>query len=74
MSNKLQTLREQIKKQLDLCDKTDTPAVCAMKETPKGEDEIIELVLQKVLYGTDISIANAIVEIENTYNINSVDQ
>lgn len=73
MNTKLDKLKEQIRQQLDLCDSADTPAVCAMKETAKGYEDIEKLVIQKVLYGPNPSIADAIVEIENEYNINSVE-
>jgi len=71
---KLDELKNQIKQQLDLCDSTETPTICAIKETPNGYADIEKMVIEKVLYGPDPSIANAIVEIENTYNINSIDQ
>lgn len=67
----LSGLRNQIKIQLQLCDDEETPTVCAMKETTEGYDEIERLIIQKVLYGEDSSISNAIVEIENEYNPNS---
>lgn len=70
----LDKLKQQIKTQLDLCDPAETPTVCAMKEDDKGYKEIEQLILQKVLYGEDISIANAIVEVENEYNANSYAQ
>lgn len=73
MSEKLQKLTQQIKKQLDLCESTDTPEVCAMKDTPEGYAKIEKLIIQKVLYGDNISIADAIVEIENEYNPNALE-
>jgi hypothetical protein len=72
--SKLDQLKNQIKQQLDLCDSTETPTICAIKNTPDGYADIEKMVIDKVLYGPDPSIANAIVEIENTYNINSTDQ
>lgn len=63
-------LKAQIKKQLDLCDKADTPTVCGMKQDDAGYTEVENLIIKKVMYGTDPSIANAIVEIENEYNPN----
>lgn len=72
--SKLDQLKDQIKQQLDLCDSTETPTICAIKDTAHGYADIEKMVIEKVLYGPDPSIANAIVEIENTYNINSADQ
>lgn len=69
----LQALKEQIREQLDLCDPSETPQICAVLSTEKGFDDIEKMIIEKVLYGNDISIANAIVEIENSYNINSAE-
>jgi hypothetical protein len=71
--NNLEQIREQIRQQLNLCDEFDTPQVCAMKETSEGYQEVEKLILQKVMYGSDISIADAIVEIENEYNPNALE-
>jgi hypothetical protein len=73
MNESLKKLKDQIRQQLDLCDSADTPAVCQMKESPQGYADIEKMVIQKVLYGTNPSVADAIVEIENEYNINSVE-
>lgn len=70
---KLNQLKEQIRQELDLCDTTDTPTVCKMKQTEEGYAMIEKLVIDKVLYGTGMTISDAIVEIENEYDINSLD-
>ncbi len=71
--SKLDDLKEQIKRHLELCDKTETPTVCAMIDTEIGFSEIQNLIVSKVLYGQNISISDAIVEIEDEYNINTTD-
>jgi hypothetical protein len=66
--DKLTELKKQIEQQLDLCDSTDTPAVCAMKETNKGKNDLVNLIVKKVLYSDNPSIADAIVDIENEFS------
>jgi len=66
----LDKLKQQIKKQLELCDRADTPTICAMKQDEPGYTEVENLIIQKVMYGPNTSIADAIVEIENEYNPN----
>lgn len=73
MENKLDQLKNQIKQQLDLCDSSETPTVCRQKQTHKGYQEIEAMIIQAVLYGDNPSIADAIVQIENQYDINSID-
>ncbi len=70
----LDQLKKQVKEQLDLCDGSETPTICQIKQTPAGYADLEKLIIDKVLYGNDISIAAAIVEIENEYNINSANQ
>lgn len=72
--NKLDELKKSIKQQLDLCDAVDTPTICAIKQTAEGFADLEKMIIEKVLYSDDTSIANAIVDIENTYNINSANQ
>lgn len=66
----LDKLKDQVKQQLDLCDSADTPTVCAMKQTAEGAAELETLIIKKVMYGDNPSIADAIVEIENEFNPN----
>ena len=71
---KLDKIKEQIRQQLDLCDAVDTPTICQMKTEADGYAALEKLIIDKVLYSDNLSIADAIVDIENTYNINSSDQ
>lgn len=69
----LNDLKDQIRQQLNLCDTTETPTVCSMKATTEGYDKLEALVIQKVMYGSNPSIADAIVEIENEFDPNSAE-
>lgn len=73
MSDKLEQLKDQIRQQLNLCDSTDTPTVCSMKSSESGYSNLEKLILQKVLYGDSISIADAIVDIENEFDRNAAE-
>lgn len=69
----LNDLKDQIRQQLNLCDTTETPTVCGMKETREGYKKLENLITLKVMYGPNPSIADAIVEIENEFDPNSAE-
>lgn len=62
-NNLLQEFRNNVKKELDLCDAIDTPLVCSNVKTPQGYLLIRDMVIERVL-AQKITISEAIVQIE----------
>ena len=69
----LDSLRENIKIELDLCISADTPYVCLNIKTPEGYQKIEDLIIQKILT-EQITIGQAIIAVETDLNPNSYDQ
>lgn len=69
-------LRQQVmiqaEKELDLCNKIDTPMVCKSISTPEGRTKILNLVVEYV-GNSGQSISQAIVSIERELNPNSIE-
>jgi hypothetical protein len=70
MSTKLQELKDQINVELDLCTPEETPTVCSAISTESGRKKVINMIVEKVFY-SNMSISQAIVDIEDTYNPNA---
>ena len=65
-------LKQQINTHLDLCDASETPTICQMLNDAEGREKLVNLVVEKVVQAK-MEIPEAIVSIENEYNINSID-
>lgn len=72
----LAELAEEINAQLDQCleDETGTftPKVCSFIKEPKGREKVVQLVVNYVIE-EDMSIAEAINEIERDFNDNLIE-
>lgn len=66
---KLAELRRLIKIELDMCDGSNVPTVCQMKDTPEGYAKIEQLIIASVMKGGD-TIGEAILRVEKEYNPN----
>lgn len=67
--DKLAELRRLIKIELEMCDSSNVPTVCQMKNTPEGYKKIEQLIINSVMKTGD-SIGEAILRIEKEYNPN----
>jgi hypothetical protein len=67
-----QQLRESIITHLDLCNETDTPAVCSMCGDKEGKRKVIDLVVKLILQ-SKMDVPDAIVAVEKTFNPNEMD-
>lgn len=70
-NSKLDELKVQIREQLEMCNAGETPFLCNACSTTEGKKMVAQMILKKVLYSTDNSIANAIVDAENEFNPNA---
>ncbi len=68
----LSELKDNIRQQLEFCDEGETPIVCKLKHGD-GYKQVEDLIIKKILHEHK-SIAEAIVAIEEEFNINSTDQ
>lgn len=68
--NNLEDLYIAIIEELDLVN-NETPYVADMIKTSKGKAEVVEIIMQLIIAGNTIS--QAIVTIDNTYDINNPD-
>jgi hypothetical protein len=65
-------LIEAINNELDLCDFYETPIICNMKSDAATREMLIKEIEKRVLQ-QHIDIADAIVQIDNEYNPNTLD-
>lgn len=72
MENLENEFLEQINAALDLCDATETPTICSMLSTEESRESIVRLVAKTVL-NRKMDIQEAIVQIENEFDPNSID-
>lgn len=70
MEDLLEKFNNQINAMLDDCSKKYTPTVCNFISTKEGRERIFELIQKKVIQ-EKLTIGEAIVSIEQEYNINS---
>tara|TARA_R110000751_G_scaffold173210_2_gene279664 strand:+ start:963 stop:1193 length:231 start_codon:yes stop_codon:yes gene_type:complete len=56
-----------IEKELEYCDKMDTPYICALSETTQGKAQVVASILEMVGY-RGFTISMAIAEQENLLN------
>jgi hypothetical protein len=68
--NTLEDLQNAINEELDMVD-GQTPYVADMIKSTQGREEVAKLILEYILAGSTIS--QAIVQIDNTYDINNPD-
>lgn len=65
-------IKDLIKQELSFCECENVPFVCANKSTPEGETKMVQLVFDYVLR-KNVSISDAIVEVETEFNPNISD-
>jgi hypothetical protein len=63
-------VRENAKKELEFCNKVDTPYVCAMIETPEGKETVCDLIVEYVGKNS-MTIGDAINYIERDQDPNT---
>ena len=68
----LKEFNERISVLLNECSPEMTPTVCNLISTPEGREKVHELIKKKVII-EEITIGEAIVNIEMEYNINSTE-
>ena len=62
----------QIEQELNYCDSSVTPLICANMQTPESKMKLIAAIAKTSLDGR-IDIAKAIVEVERLYSANDID-
>lgn len=65
-------LKEQISLELEYCDSVNTPFVCGQISDKEGYEKIEKLIID-LICGDALSINDAILQLERTFNINKMD-
>ena len=68
----IERLKEEIALQFEYCNPADTPFLCGQLATKEGYDKMMNLIIDLV-GGDALSISQAMLQVERTYNINSID-
>ena len=63
----LERAKFNIEKELEYCDKMDTPFICSLIETPDGKNQVVASILELVGY-RGLTISMAIAEQERLLN------
>ncbi len=68
----LQQLVQRVNTQLDLCESSETPIICAMLENDASRQKLVELVVKKVV-DQQMDVSAAIVAINDEFDPNVTD-
>lgn len=69
--NLLDKLNDQIREELELCNADNTPTICRAISSSQGYVLVQDLIVKKVIAGS--TIGDAIVAIDNEFDLNSLD-
>ena len=68
-SELIEELKPLIKAELEFCNEIDTPTVCRLTAQPGGYEKVEDMLIKRIAIG-GLSVADAILSVENEFNIN----
>lgn len=66
-------LKEQIAEELKLTDAVDTPFIYSQLQNPESKESLISKIAGRIVAGADLTIGEAILQIETENNPNKLD-